>query len=81
MSKSKSAESSSSTSNDYLRCRYCDFKVGKYRRLASGRTVSGFGQLENHIEDFHLDEAMRLQEQLEEHDASIDEELKRAKER
>lgn len=37
----------------YLKCRFCNFRVPKYRRLKDGRIRNGWNILNSHIEVEH----------------------------
>lgn len=46
--------------SDFLRCRFCDYKVLKFRRSKGGPARTNFPRLKNHIEDEHPDEFAKI---------------------
>lgn len=43
-----------------LRCRFCKFTTRKFRTTKSGKVVSGFVDIRNHIEQAHPEKAEEL---------------------
>lgn len=59
------------TQGDWLICRYCTFKVLKFKSVKDGngriKRVSGWNRIDNHMQDSHPDHQEALQGQIEEH--------------
>lgn len=45
---------------DFLKCRWCGFRVMKYRTSKDGKVVTGWKTLALHVDDRHEAEAERL---------------------
>lgn len=45
---------------DYLKCRWCGYRVMKYRTSRDGKVITGWKALARHVEDRHADEHEKL---------------------
>lgn len=49
-------DSSVTKNTNRMKCRWCDYTVMKFRKTKSGETSSGWGKLQAHCWDSHIDE-------------------------